>query len=130
MGLDSFWRLPKYPLNSDLNEKMFMELGNEKVEHPKFNPPLKLVGEITSGHGVESFRGKVYTDFIGDITEISLFQEEMSNEQVKKIADKLEATEYKKDWEEDYDLTKQNFNDLKRMFRAYADIGATLDGWW
>ena len=84
-----------------------------------------------------SFRGKAYADFIENISGISLYQENMSNDEVREIAEALEAGDMKEmvellreDWgggEEDY---FQHITDLTRMFRAYADAGAILHGWW
>lgn len=109
MGLDSFWKTET---------------------KPAFSRPLHLCGGMFSEHGEDSFRGKVYDDFIFAMTEISLYQEEMSNDDVRKIADKLESLEYDPAWDERFGLTAETFDDLKLMFRGYADVGATLCGWW
>lgn len=108
MGLDSFWKCKK------------------KI---KFDPPLKLIGGMFSGHGEGSFRGKVYDLFIYDISDISLYQSEISNADVVRIADALDKHVCDDSCNFDDDA-HANLNDLRRMFRTYADAGAVLIGWW
>jgi hypothetical protein len=83
-----------------------------------------------SEHGEDSFRGKAYDNFIYTMTEISLYQEEISNDDICVIADKLDELDYNPAWADDFSLSEEEFNDLKTMFRAYGDAGATLHGWW
>lgn len=114
MGLDCFWEMP------------------EGKEHPNFEPPLKLCGGMFSGHGSESFRGKVYAEFIEKISGINLYKD-LNNEQVREIAEVLEIKEVVRKnmiylWEGDQN--SKVVNDLRRMFREYADAGATLRSWW
>jgi hypothetical protein len=112
MGLDCFWEMP------------------DGKEHPEFNPPLELCGGMFSGHGSESFRGKVYARFVEEVSGESLY-EDLTNKQVKKIADALESDEAIKRmdylWEEDQN--SKVLKDLRRMFRKYANAGATLKTW-
>jgi hypothetical protein len=114
MGLDSYWELP------------------EGAEAPTFEPELNLCGGMLSGHGGGSFRGKVYDSAVAHITGQTLYEYVIHNDKVKEMADKLEAAPdesfYEKGWQ-DF-LNDEVIADLKRMFRGYADAGASLKGWW
>lgn len=121
MGLDCFWELPK------------------GVSHPVFKPALKLCGGIFSGFGRESFRGEVYCDFIQRVTGEFLHFKTIPNQVIKKISVGLQKFKYdlKEEKKIKTDLgtwpqcgTLQEFNDLKRMFKKYGDLGAKLKGWW
>ena len=119
MGLDSFWMYGDEPLYLD------------------FDPELNLIGGMFSGSGAGSFRGKSYSDFIENISGVSLYQEDMPNEDVVRIAEALENTSMetkvsllKEDWGGMEDNYEQHITDVTRMFRSYADYGATLHGWW
>ena len=129
MGLDSYWVMPGYEGKRD-EQPVPEEL--EGVE-------LNLCGGMLSANGLHSFRGKVYDGFICVVAgeEYSLYTEEMPNEDVCVIADSLEAYE----WDHgnfyegstgfsDFEVSIGEFQDLKKMFRAYADAGAVLKGWW
>jgi len=109
MGLDNFWYQNDAPEGTP-------PMGLS------FDPPLNLCGGMFSAHGEGSFRGKVYADLIHEVSEIDIYGD-LSNEQVKQIADALE-----------FQLTLANPNldihDLARMFRAYADAGAVLVAWY
>ena len=112
MGLDSIWKMP------------------DGVNHPAFEPALDLCGGHFSGSGRGSFRGKVYNEFIEHVSGISLYQEEMSNCDVVRIADALSIYDPTDMDLENYDLTAEEVHDLYRMFTEYGDAGATLIGWW
>jgi hypothetical protein len=118
MGLDSIWKMPEY--------EQF------KMHHPVFDPPLKLCGGILSCNGKYSFRGKVYSEIISKVWGCGLYLEEISNSDIREIATALESAKYK-DLKEFYPYEgfgESEFNDLVRMFRVYADAGASLIGWW
>lgn len=118
MGLDVYWKIGR---------------GNEGYEKAKkiiFRPQLCLIGGMLSGHGRGSFRGKVYTNFIEQQTGVSLYQENISSRDVKKISNRLQKMNWYVGLNKRYNISKQEFNDLKRMFKRYADAGATLHGWW
>jgi hypothetical protein len=112
MGLDCYWELPT----------------NEVVT---FDPELSLVGGILSGHGGGSFRGKVYSTFVMDRTDISLYQN-LDPEQVETIATALSETEWDEAFAEEYrnPRTREEFVDLVRMFQAYAQAGARMRAWY
>lgn len=116
MGLDSYW-----------------ELADGSPE-PVFLPPLNLCAGLFSGNGQGSFRGKVYAELIESASGVSIHEEYLDNDSVCQIADGLDTAP----WEEfraaecvtQWDIGPNEFRDLRRMFRAYADAGAALRGWW
>lgn len=104
----------------------------EGKEHPKFDPPLDLMGGMLSGNGSGSFRGKQYADIIMEVTGESLYHDLDAN-RLRMICDKLENTPYNQDWGTEekspnfgYPCSEHDYNDLRRMFRGYMDAGATL----
>jgi len=113
MGLDSFW----------------------KTDQPvKFDPPLNLVGGAFSAFGEGSFRGKAYNSLIQRLTGVSLYQHAIDNVTIRKMAAELRDTPYlwailKRDGT-DEDISAGEYADLQRMFAAYAEAGAVLNGWW
>ena len=115
MGLDNYWMKNKE------------ELGTIEGE-------FKICGGMLSGNGNDSFRGKVYHRFVEDVTEVSLYGDRDTNEipleTVKKMADDLEATEWRDSYIENYDIEEQEFKDLVRMFRLHADAGHYLVSSW
>ena len=115
MGLDNYWMKNKE------------ELGTIEGE-------FKICGGMLSGNGNDSFRGKVYHRFVEDVTEVSLYGDRDTNEipleTVKKMADDLEATEWRDSYIENYDIEEQEFKDLVRMFRLHADAGHYLVAWY
>ena len=116
MGLDNYWKV---------GDK---EVGEDDVT---FEPPLHLCGGMCSGNGQSSFRGKVYAELIEGVTGYSLYEEKLMNGEVCRIASQLENTPWSEAKEHDtWDITEEEYEDLKRMFRAYADAGAILLSWW
>ena len=128
MGLDSIWYIP-----GETSED-----GNDKL--PYFDPELKLITGILFDCP-RSFRGKKYNDLVVHVANVDLYQEEIPNAKVKEIAEYFDLVD--PTIPEVLDEIKQHlgykttdgealqqFNDLKRMFRAYADAGAILHGWW
>ena len=112
MGLDNIWM-------------------KNKDEQGVIEGEFKICGGVFSGHGNESFRGKVYNKFVEDVTGISLYgytpdTNEISNEVVRDMADGLEATEWRDSYIENYNIEEQEFKDLVRMFRLHADAGHYL----
>ena len=115
MGLDNYWMKAK-----------------EELGHIEGN--FNICGGMMSGSGNDSFRGKVYHRFVEDVTNVSLYGDpetgEIPNETVKKMADDLEATEWRDSYIENYDIEKQEFKDLVKMFRLHADAGHFLVSSW
>jgi len=114
MGLDNIWK-------------------KNKEENGVIEGDFKLCGGVFSGHGNDSFRGKVYDRFVEDVTGVSLYGDpetfEIPNETVKQMADDLEAVEWRDSYIANYDIEKQEFKDLVRMFRLHADAGHYLLAW-
>ena len=115
MGLDNLWK-------KNDNETASVE------------GEFQICGGMFSGSGNDSFRGKVYHRFVEDVTEVSLYGDretnEISNETVKKMADDLEATEWRDSYIENYDIVEEEFRDLVKMFRLHADAGHYLVSSW
>ena len=107
MGLDNYWMKSKE------------EAGTIEGE-------FKVCGGIFSGNGNDSFRGKVYSRFIEDVTNEDLYQGMIPNETVKKMADDLDSTEWRDSYIQNYDIVEEEFKDLVRMFRLHADAGHYL----
>ncbi len=114
MGLDSYWR------NPETDEILLLD----------FDPPLRLVGGMFSEYGNGSFRGKVYAPLLEAVTGVSLYQQRISNHVIREMADVLDRTPFDPKFQIEYGVSEQEYRDLQRMFRAYADAGAVLDGWW
>jgi hypothetical protein len=115
MGLDNFWK-------------------KSKDEAGVIEGEFKVCGGMFSGSGNDSFRGKVYSRFVEDVTGVSLYGDpetcETPNETVKQMADDLDATEWRDSYIQNYDIEKQEFEDLVRMFRLHADAGHYLLAWY
>ena len=115
MGLDNYWMKSKE------------ERGNIEGE-------FQICGGMFSGSGNNSFRGKVYHRLVEDITGVSLYGDRETNEipieTVKEMADDLEATLWQDSYIENYDIEKQEFEDLVRMFRLHVDAGHYLVSSW
>jgi len=111
MGLDNYWMKNKE------------ELG-------EIEGVFKVCGGMLSENGNDSFRGKVYCRFIEDVTEVNLYGDPdtgvIPNETVQKMADDLEATEWRDSYIVNYDIEEQEFRDLVKMFRLHADAGHYL----
>ena len=125
MGLDNIWRLP------------------EGVEHPTMS--IVLYGGMFSGPGkdtCESFRGKVYSDFIEDLSGISLYLAKIlsSLKQFKELTEslppgyrllKLIYSKLPNVSEDNVDLGIEGLDDLITMFSKYSSIpGAKLVSWY
>jgi hypothetical protein len=115
MGLDNIWKKNK-------DENGFIE------------GEFKICGGVFSGHGNDSFRGKVYARLVEDITGVSLYGDpetfETPNETVKQMAIDLEETEWRDSYIQNYDIEEHEFKDLVRMFRLHADAGHYLLAWY
>lgn len=91
-------------------------------------PPNALCGGMLSGGG-NSFRGKVYNDYIEWATGETLYSEELSPDTVIRMANALEGAlnrflTYKGL------TTKPEATDIAVWFRKVADEKASVIGWW
>jgi len=114
------------------------ESKDNPVELPSFEPELELVTGILFDNP-RSFRGKVYNGLIESIANVSLYQEEITNAKVREIAEYLDIWVPEEHlgeldellgFSENASVNLKHYNDLKRSFRAFADAGASLCGWW
>jgi hypothetical protein len=117
MGLDSIW------INNGGSD-------NNNGTCPDFVPPLSLCGGILSGNGADSFRGKVYSCLISEVTGESLYQEEIPSDKIKGMAEKLNSASYNELWINEFGVKYSEFIDLQRMFKKYSEAGFSLYGWW
>lgn len=111
MGLDNFWECEK---------------------HPNFDPPLNLCGGLFSGHGEQSFRGKVYASIIEGVTDYSLYSVKLTQKEIASIAQRLEKTPFKKIKRfNDWDISEEEYSDLIRMFKEYSKVEeVSLTSWY
>jgi uncharacterized protein CbrC (UPF0167 family) len=115
MGLDCYFKIKKY-------------------HTPVFDLPreLHLCSGMLSGNGSDgSFRGKVYASFMDQIAGLDLYQEEIEHEVIENTSRYLDKLTYTDSWMVKYDLSEQEFEDLRTLFKAAADIpNCVLLGWW
>jgi hypothetical protein len=112
MGLDNFWKK-----NKD-------EYGIAKAK-------LKVCGSMLNDEDDNySFRGKVYARIIIDITMVDLYDDMIPSETVKQMADDLESVTFIPEYIAHYDIEKDEFEDLVKMFRLHADAGHYLVSSW
>lgn len=111
MGLDNYWVKPDSYKTFKLSEA----------------EGLNICGGMVSEHGCGSFRGKVYNQYVEEITGVSLYQDRIYNYAVQQMAEALEGADCPADFieQEDYD-GQEEWNDLVKMFCLYADAGADL----
>ncbi|MEA3440287.1 MAG: hypothetical protein U9R58_08395, partial [Chloroflexota bacterium] len=86
---------------------------------------------IFSGEG-GSFRGKVYSILIYEITGESLFQEWISPETVRKMYTALAECDPQQaiDESDAWDRIPEEIVDLRKFFKVCAERGLGLVGWW
>ena len=113
MGLDNYWK------KIDGETAYIEEAGG-------------VCGGMMSDNGESSFRGKVYADLVQQATGVSLYDDQISSEVVKKMADDLENYDLKsyKNSGHGYPIDEKEFASLKKMFRLHADAGNYLVSWW
>ena len=89
-----------------------------------------LCGGMFSGHGNDSFRGKVYIALVEAITGVSLYQEEIPNSTVVEMGRKLGEVPLSDVRKFDPDIPHKEFCDLVTMFQSHGRAGHVLRGWW
>ena len=123
MGLDTYAsRTPDDVELSEEDERAFKEAG------------LELCGGFHSD-GESSFRGKIYEEFIREITNVSLYQEWISPEVVRGMAVPLAACDPETAVEEHGgsqwpSIAPRTVRDLQKFFAICAERGLGLIGWW
>ena len=122
MGLDNFASRTRGDVSlTPEDERAFVEAG------------IQLCGSMSTD-GISSFRGKIYTVFVTEVTGESLSEEWLPPETVAGMADKLAACDPDAAGEE-LDLYKDavpspfEIRCLQRFFRLCADRGLGLIGW-
>lgn len=86
------------------------------------------------GGDMNWLRGKVYDHLIEQVSGISLYQETINNDVVKKISDSLK--EFNNDPRKFpdiafyYNFTKAELKQLEKWFNTAAEKGCYLHGWW
>ena len=123
MGLDSLWRIE--------TSKEFKEVELSEA-HKRILEAHPVCGGLFSAHGVDSFRGKVYSDLVERITGESLYQDYIPPERVKKMAAQLNQTPHLRALPKmgHYPIGAEEYGNLQVMFKVYAENGAGLVGWW
>lgn len=121
MGLDTYAAYPKTP-----------EEDKYKLMEDSMFPANTLVGGMFSGSG-NSFRGKVYNDYVEHVTGISLYQEVIPNHHVHRMADLLEEAipNFRKlKAEQNFHINLKESYMLAEWFRTVANQGGVVLGWW
>jgi hypothetical protein len=122
MGLDNIIsRTPEKTTLTAEDEQALSEFG------------IGLCGGVFSD-GVTSFRGKVYSWFVEEVTGESLYQEWLPPETVAEMAGKLAACEAdtageRIDLDEDFIPSPGEIRDLQVLFRICSDRGLGIIAW-
>ena len=115
MGLDNYLKTEDGELVADCVE-ICAELKD-----------LQLTGGLFSGHGDNgSFRGKVYNNYVEDVTGESLYQERIDSVTLAKMAEAIRADIKEDGSEHGWDSRHM----LAQLFEVGARHGCHLAGWW
>ena len=120
MGLDTYAaRAPDDEELGEEDEQAFEEAG------------ILLCRGLNSGHGGDgSFRGKVYSYTVEEVTGVSLYEEWIPPKTVEKMADAFEQCDPEAVAREDASgPCAREIRDLAKFFRICADRGLGLIGW-
>jgi|11_taG_2_1085331.scaffolds.fasta_scaffold00138_12 hypothetical protein len=114
MSLDLFWSLPSDSLP------------------PTFDPPL-LIDSSSYTKDASAFKGTRYSTFLENEFSLTLFRKKISPEEIKTLSKKLKnfvETNEKKKHTWSVHLSNKDIIHFSRMLSAYADLNASLSGWW
>lgn len=116
MGLDSYFKIKTY-------------------ETPEFSKDISLCGGLCSSNGSDgSFRGKIYDHIIAKVTsgKYTLYENELSPEQVKDISFALQNHEYLSSWNEEsnFNVSPEEYKSLQKLFKEAVEKECVLIGWW
>ena len=89
---------------------------------------IELCGGLNSG-GSGSFRGKVYASAVSDVTGISLYQEWISPEEVRRMSAALQVCDPENVAAQDGHVTASEVRNLAAFFQICAERGLGLFGW-
>ncbi len=112
MGLENFWQI-------DEDTPGFIE-GDFQVVYGPF-----------SNKGNSSFRGKAYDDIIEPITGVSLYEDKIEIETIRKMNEKIQECSCEKARElAGYDLKEKEWKDFQKMWDAHTKTGHYLISWY
>lgn len=126
MGLDTYAVYGRSHHKYDHTPGANNHLANELF------PENRLCGGMFSGGG-NSFRGKVYADYVEWVTDVSLYEEIIHNDLVQVMADQLNAVtkEDFNNWDSNnWNITYEEAQDLAKWFSVVASEGGSVVGWW
>ena len=120
MGLDTF--------ASSTSEDVRL---TEEQENAFAEAEVQLCGGLFSGGG-SSFRGKVYHEVVAEITGASLYQDWITPDEVKKMADCFQVLrdEEIEGFAAEFDLAPSEVVDLGKFFKVCSEHNLGLIGWW
>lgn len=123
MGLDTY-----AVYGRDHNK--YVKGGDNNIPDELF-PDNRLCGGMFSGGG-NSFRGKVYADYVEWVTDVSLYEELIDADLVKVMAEQLNAVTEDKfnEFDNEWGITYDEAKDLAKWFSVVADQGGSVVGWW
>jgi len=130
VGLDTFAAYGKDHHRYDPNPEASNLLPNFLF------PDNKLCGGMFSGGG-NSFRGKVYADWVDFCTGVSLYEEEISSDVVAEMYEDMyrltnpdNFAEFCNEGFNTYKISFEEVQDLLKWFEVVKNEGATIVGWW
>lgn len=130
MGLDTYAAYGKDHHRYDPNPEASNLLPNFLF------PDNKLCGGMFSGGG-NSFRGKVYADWVDFCTGVSLYEEEIPADVVAEMYEDLSRltnpdnfAEFCNEGFNTYGISFEEVQDLLKWFEVVKNEGATVVGWW
>lgn len=108
----------------------YFVLPRGKAQVP-FTPPLSLEKPGFTDYGPGSFRGEVYEDIINVVSGVTLYKSKLPAAVVKKIASDFTVTTFKRMCEaSSARISREEFDDIKRLFKVMAEANAELHSWW
>ena len=107
MGLDSMWC------------KNDTEAGEIEGE-------FKVWSGGFSDNGNTSFRGKVYYSIVEEITNVSLYDDVITNDQCKEMLERFDNFDFSDICQNPYALEQNDYDDFVRMFRLHVEAGHFL----
>lgn len=132
MGLDNIAAIRKTVSSDDIStECEYITMSKEVFK----DVPNCLVGGTLSGHGQgPTIRGKVYDSFTSYITGVSLYQETIAEDVVKKMAARLrfflDTNPSEERLRKHWDMTLEEVVALTKWFEAVAEKDGVVLGWW
>jgi len=121
MGLDTFASNSSEDLRlTDEQEQAFAEAE------------IQLCGGMFSGGDGSSFRGKVYNEMVAEITGVTLYQDWIAPDEVKKMAACFQALsdEEMTSFSDEFDLVPSEIVNLGKFFKVCSEHNLGLIGWW